>query len=73
MDFREIAEASVAVGESTKYPCNVIRTALEAMQPLATPPLVAFLTWRPIIRRNALFQEIYLKYNGAKRASRATC
>ncbi len=38
MDFRDIAEASVAFGESTKYAWNVIISTLETMQHLATPP-----------------------------------
>ncbi len=43
MDFREIAEASVAFGESTKCACNVNITTVEAMQHLATLSLVVFL------------------------------
>jgi hypothetical protein len=37
-----MVEALVAFGETTKYACNVNRTTLEAMRPLATPRLVVF-------------------------------
>ncbi len=72
MDFCEIAEASVAFGGSTKYACNVSITTLEAMQPLATLPFVVFLRGDQSFVA-MLFQEIHVKYNGAKRTPKATC